>query len=132
MKSWLLPCNPKYYDIKGVYENLKTVDWKQSVSKAEVGDLAYIYVSAPIGAVAYKCEVVAVNKAVPTVDDRRFHINAKAYAEYGKYMELKFIGSYDREELGFAALGEHGLKGRVQCQRSIDGELKDYIEEMTA
>lgn len=131
MSCWLLPCNPKYYDVDGVYKNLKTVDWKQTLSKVEIGDIAYIYVSAPVGGITYKCEVINVNKPVSTIDDSKFHIDSKVYADYGKYMELRFIEKYDNKELLYNALSLNGLKGRVQCQRNISGELEIYINNVT-
>ena len=130
MSTWLLPCNPKYYDIEGVYRNLDSVDWKQSVTKVEVGDIAYIYVSAPVGGIAYKCVVEEINKSAATIDDLRFHINSANYANYGRYMQLKFIEKYNMEELLYPALSENGLKGRVQCQRSISSELEEYIRKV--
>ena len=130
MSAWLLPCNPKYYDIKGVYENLKSVDWKQSVTKVEVGDIAYIYVSAPIGGIVYKCVVEEINKSGATIDDSKFQLLSDSYINYGRYMQLRFIGAYEKEELLYPALSENGLKGRVQCQRCMNSELVKYIEEV--
>ena len=131
MSSWLLPCNPKYYDIEGVYTNLKSVDWKQSVTKVEIGDIAYIYVSAPVGGIAYKCVVEDINKPTATINDLRFHIDSTNYANYGKYMQLKFIEAYNMPELSFEVLSKNGLKGRVMCQRCMDEELEEYVEKIT-
>lgn len=128
MSSWLLPCNAKFYDIEGVYKNLESVDWKQSVTKVEVGDIAYIYVSAPVGGIAYKCVVEAINKPTATIDDLKFRIDSTNYGNYGRYMQLKFIASYDTPKLSFEVLSQNGLKGRVMCQRCMDEELENYVE----
>ena len=41
MTAWTVICNPKDYNIEEAFNNLKKIDWKQSVN-AEVGDIAYI------------------------------------------------------------------------------------------
>lgn len=130
MSAWLLPCNPQYYDIEGVYKNLKTVDWKQSLLKVEVGDVAYIYISNPVQAIVYKCFVLDVNKPKATIDDSKYHINSDSYKNYGKYMELKFEGEYRLEELSFNELKNNGLKGRVQRQISMNEELEEYVNSV--
>lgn len=131
MNYWLVPCNVKYYDIKGVYNNMPVVDWKQSVTKVEIGDVVYIYVSAPIGGIAYKCVVENINKPFSTLDDTKYQKNPEPYVNYGRYMELRFIESYDKEELLYGALSQNGLSGRVQCQRCMKEDLIKYVESMT-
>jgi 5-methylcytosine-specific restriction protein A len=132
MSTWLLPCNPQYYNIDGVYKNLKTVDWKQSLVKVEVGDEAYIYVSNPVGAIVYKCVVLEINKPEATIDDSQFHINSEAYGDYGRYMELKFVGEYHLPELSYSELKKNGLKGRVQRQISMNEGLEKYVNSIIA
>ncbi len=58
--SWLIPANPKYFDIDGAFAKDDTILWKQS-SAVQVGDLVYLYVAAPVSAVRYKCKVLEVN-----------------------------------------------------------------------
>lgn len=130
MKTWLLPCNPQYYDIDGAYKNLKIVDWKQSLVKVEIGDIAYIYVSSPIQAIVYKCIVLKINKSESTIDDSQFHIDSSSYKEFGRYMELKFVGEYHLQELSYNELKNNGLKGRVQRQISVNEELEKYINSV--
>lgn len=131
MKMWLLPCNPKYYDIEGVYNNLESVDWKQSLSKVSVGDVVYIYVSAPISEIKYECIIERINKPAATINDLKFHINSEKYVNFGRYMQLKFIKKYNKKELSFEELSKNGLKGKIQCQRVISGDLEDYITRTT-
>lgn len=86
MNSWLIPCNPKLYDVCAAFQNFAVIDWKQSMKNVEIGDTIFIYVGAPIQAVLFKCRVVAVNKPFSTIDDSKFVINGERY-QLRKYME---------------------------------------------
>lgn len=130
MSAWLLPCNPKYYDIEGVYNNLVLVDWKQSLRKVCVGDYAYIYVSCSVRAIKYKCVVEEINKSESTIDDKRFYINSESYANYGKYMTLRFICEYSDDKFTYKELIKNGLNGKVQRQISIPEKLERYINSI--
>ena len=40
MASWIIPCNPKYYDVFGAFRTLNTVDWRQTAkSILDIDDL---------------------------------------------------------------------------------------------
>ena len=47
------------------------MDWKQSTN-VEVGDLVYIYVSAPVRTISFKCEAILVNLSENLIDDSEF------------------------------------------------------------
>lgn len=56
-QDWLIPANPKYYDVeKGFAENGSLV-WHQK-GGVSVGDMVYIYMAAPISAILFECQVV--------------------------------------------------------------------------
>lgn len=44
MEQWIIPCNIKYYDVIGAFNELKCLDWKQSCKSINVGDEIYIYI----------------------------------------------------------------------------------------
>lgn len=56
-KSWLIPANPKYYDVEEAFRKEKVIDWKQGRG-IQAGDLVYMYVAAPVSAVLYACRVM--------------------------------------------------------------------------
>lgn len=120
MSGWLIPCNPKLYDVCAAFQNLSVIDWKQSMKNISVGDTVFIYVGAPIQAVLYKCRAVAVNKSNSTIDDSRFVICGETYQHYGRYMELELIYSFSPETYPLSYLKEHGLSGNVQGPRKFD------------
>lgn len=55
-KEWIVPANPKYYDIVGAFDASDEIEWKQGRGM-KVGDIAFVYVAAPYSAILFKCEV---------------------------------------------------------------------------
>ena len=51
-RTWLIPANPKYYDVEAAFAAQDTIRWKQS-SRVAVGDTIYLYVAAPVSAILY-------------------------------------------------------------------------------
>ena len=97
--EWLIPVNPKYFDIEAAFAKQKEIIWKQS-SDVRVGDIAYMYVGAPISAVLYKCEVTEVNIPYDYADEnlRMTHV-----------MKIKRIKQYAKDFMPFAHLKDFGV-----------------------
>lgn len=55
-KEWIIPANPKYYDIVHAFDGQKEINWKQGAG-IKKGDTVYLYVGAPVSAILYKCRV---------------------------------------------------------------------------
>lgn len=55
--SWIVPANPRYYDIATAFQNERDIIWKQT-SGVRTGDTVFIYVTAPVSAVIYRCLVM--------------------------------------------------------------------------
>ena len=53
-REWLVPSNPKFFDVIAAFEAEEEIDWKQS-SAVRVGDTVYLYVGAPYSAILYRC-----------------------------------------------------------------------------
>ena len=60
-KEWLIPVNPKYYDIARAFDGVKEIDWKQGKG-IKVGDTVFLYAAAPISAILYQCKVTKTDK----------------------------------------------------------------------
>ena len=56
-KEWLIPANPKYYDIEHAFDAAKEIDWKQG-NGVKKGDVVFMYAAAPISTILYKCRVM--------------------------------------------------------------------------
>jgi predicted DNA-binding protein (MmcQ/YjbR family) len=55
-KDWLVPANPKYYDVVAAFDASDEIDWKQGAG-VRVGDTVFLYVAAPVCAILFRCEV---------------------------------------------------------------------------
>ena len=59
-KEWIVPANPKYYDIEEAFSRSDEIDWKQGAG-IKKGDTVFMYVAAPVSAILYKCKVTETN-----------------------------------------------------------------------
>ncbi len=130
MATWILPCNTKYYDVAGAFENLPTLDWKQSAKNISEGDHVYIYLSSPLKEIRYKCTVIKANLPSADIDDSLYTLNGEPYKNFGRYMELKLDKEYENHELSREILVQHGLKSRMQCQMCASEELAAFIRSV--
>lgn len=116
--SWLVPVNPKYYDIQKAFAENDTILWKQSNSVI-VGDTIYLYLAAPFSCVLYKCAAVEVDIPYEYNDGKvRMH----------KVMKIKRLHTYDKSAFGLAKLKEHGIMS-VRGPRSIPYGLLYKLEK---
>ena len=129
-QSWIIPCNLDYYDVIGAFKQLKRIDWKQSVTNIEPGDVVYIYVGRPIKAILYKCKVNKVRLPEEEIDDSAFVLNGENYEHYGRYMELECIREYKKFQLGLDLLKENGLNGNIQGPRRVDPIILALIDRI--
>ena len=60
-KCWVVPANPKYYDVIGAFEKEEEIDWKQG-NGIRVGDTVFLYVGSPVSAILFKCLVIKIMK----------------------------------------------------------------------
>lgn len=99
--SWLVPANPKYYDLEAALRESpdRTFLWKQS-SRVAVGDTVYLYVAAPVSGIQYKCSAVEVDLPWHQAD-RQIRIR--------QVMRLKLETTY-RPPIGLDLLRTHGVK----------------------
>ncbi len=122
---WVIPCNPKLYDIVGAFNKFDTIDWSQT-NNTSVGDTVYIYVGGEYKAIMYKCEVVATELYGDYNDDLEFY---KGLPEktHSRYMRLRLIEKYDKDKFPLADLREHGLTN-VQGRSKVTPQLLNYLK----
>ncbi len=117
-KEWLVPANPKHYDVIHAFDNKAEIDWKQGRGII-VGDTVYLYATAPVSAILFKCSV--------TKTDIPFD-----YAEKGltitALMKIKLLKRYKPDEFPFALLkGEYGIYA-VRGPRGIPHSLSEVLK----
>lgn len=128
MTAWTIACNPSAYAVMGAFNKLSKINWKQSTN-VEEGDIIYIYVGKPISGIRFKCEATKVNLERNDIDDSEFVLDGANYKNYGRYMELSLLETYDDIKYGLESLKENGLKA-VQGPSRISDELSDYLNSM--
>lgn len=95
-KEWLIPANPKYYDVVQAFKESSIIDWKQG-NGIKVGDTVYMYLAAPISAILYKCIVLETGIPYNRLNE---NINIKAL------MKIQLLKEYDPSEFTFERLKE--------------------------
>ena len=108
-KEWIVPANPKYYDIQAAFETAREIQWKQGAG-IKKGDTVFMYVAAPVSAILYKCRVTQTD--IPfTYDDGNVHMQALMKIKLQKrYKPTSFTFEKLRDEYGiFAVRGPRGV-----------------------
>ncbi len=108
-KEWLIPANPKYYDIEHAFDDNDTIDWKQG-NGVKTGDTVFLYVAAPVSAILYKCKVTETD--IPyQYEDGKLSIKALMKVKLQKrYMPDRFTFDILKEKYGvFAVRGPRGV-----------------------
>ena len=119
--NWILPANPKFFDIVDAFNHFKEIDWKQS-SKVKIGDIAYMYVGAPVSAILYKCEITATD--IPyEYSDQNISIT--------HVMRIKLLKKYTPKFCNFKKLNQLGIMA-VRGPRLATQDFLDYINTNTA
>ena len=112
-KEWIIPANPKFYDIEQAFDNAEIIDWKQS-SSIKVGDTIFMYVAAPVSAILYKCKAVEVN--IPyNYRDKNLTITT--------LMKIKLLRRYDPGQFTFGRLKEEYGIYAVRGPRGVPNSL---------
>lgn len=98
-KFWIVPANPKYYDIVHTFDQTEVIEWKQAAN-IRVGDRVFMYVTAPVKAVLFECRVLANN--IP------YHYQSQKL-RVQKVMKIKIIKRFDPHHFDLNFLRQHGI-----------------------
>lgn len=123
---WVIPCNPKYYDIVAAFDNLDVIEWSQSTNTS-VGDTVYIYVGEKYKAIMYKCEVIAADLYGNRSDEDYPYYKELAKDPDIRYMKLKLIEKYAPDKYPLKDLKENGLTS-VQGRSKATVQLMKYLK----
>lgn len=116
-KDWLIPANPKYYDVVGAFRENRVIEWKQS-SDVRVGDFVYMYVAAPYSSVMYKCRALEVD--IPsTYSDENLTIR--------RLMTIELLETYEPGVWTLERMKQFGVYA-VRGPRSMPLELREAME----
>ena len=117
-KEWIIPANPKYYDIVHAFDDTDLIDWKQGAG-IKKGDTVFMYVGAPVSAVLYKCRVVETG--IPYRFENEY-ITIKAL------MKIRLLRRYEADRFTFEVLkdeyGIYAVRGPRGIPNSLSAALK--------
>ena len=115
---WLIPANPKYYDIDAEFATTDTVYWTQK-AQIKKGDWVCIYMTSPIQAVRYACQVLESQIPNEVYQDR---------PDVKEIMTLKRVKTFADQDFPLATLKEAGVKA-VRGPRHMTKALIDKIKK---
>ena len=117
-KEWLVPANPRYFDIEHAFDAAKEINWKQG-SGIKKGDTVFMYVGAPVSAILYKCKVVDT--------DIPYH-NKRKDLNITKLMRIRLMKRYLPTRFPFDKLkSEYGIF-TVRGPRGIPESLSEAFK----
>jgi predicted DNA-binding protein (MmcQ/YjbR family) len=117
-KDWLVPANPKYYDVDRAFGESDEILWKQSAGIRK-GDTVYLYVAAPVTAIRYRCKVTETDLPYSFRDGS---------LSIRKVMRIRLLRRYPPDRFPFALLGEAFGIYAVRGPRGIPESLKRALE----
>ncbi len=117
-KNWIVPANPKYYDVEAAFAENEEIIWKQGRGIAP-GDTVYLYLASPVSAVRYRCLVTEANIPLYKSDENITMTHA---------MKIRREKVYPPELFTFERMKSLGVKA-VRGPRLAPDELVKAINE---
>lgn len=118
-KEWIVPANPRYYDIEAAFSRADEIEWKQGKG-IKKGDTVLMYVAAPVSAILYQCRV--------TKTDIPFQFD-EGNVQMTSLMKIKLLKRYQPDRFTFEVLGkEYGIYA-VRGPRGIPDQLSKALEK---
>ena len=117
-KEWLIPANPKFYDIVHAFDEKDVIDWKQGTG-IKKGDAVFLYAGAPVSAILYKCKVTETD--IPY----DFHTEGLTIT---KLMKIKLQKRYKPDQFPFKRLKEEYDILAVRGPRGIPNNLSNALK----
>ena len=117
-REWIIPANPKYYDVEAAFSEKNEIDWKQGRG-IKTGDTVFLYVAAPVSAILYKCRVTKTD--IPfRFDDGNVRMTS--------CMKIKLLKRYKPDQFSFDVLGEKYGIYAVRGPRGIPDSLSEALK----
>lgn len=117
-KEWIVPANPKYYDIEHAFDSADEIEWKQG-SGIKTGDTVFMYVGAPVSAILYQCKVTETDIPFDYKDEK---LTIKAL------MKIKLLKRYGSEQFTFERLKDEFGIFAVRGPRGVPHSLSEALK----
>ena len=116
--EWIIPANPKYYDVEANFTEGSIQSWKQS-SNIQAGDIIYIYIGAPVSSIRFQCLVLKTDIPFSYKDSN---------VQMKKLIEVKVLKKYERGICTFQTLKKYGVNA-VRGPRYMPKELSEFLSK---
>lgn len=114
-KDWLIPANPKFYDILHAFDGADEIDWKQG-SGVKKGDTVFLYVAAPVSAILYRCKVTETDIPYDYADGNLTIRSLMKIRLQKRYRPDCFTFDVLKEEYGiFSVRGPRGIPNSLSA-----------------
>lgn len=136
-KTWMIPANPRYFNIDECLKKYGEIFWRQHYN-FQTGDTIYIYISSPDSMVKYKTLVTAHDLpfGMEMEQDKEFYVNPQDFEtsrNHNRFMKLKVVDKTSSDKMTMVHLQEHGMarppQGSFNLSHSGFAELLEYIEK---
>lgn len=133
MSYWLFPASKKRFRLEDFIDDYGFVEFNSKGNRINVGDIAYIYSTAPEKRICYKMIVDKIGIPFGSwFDDRKYSIPATSQwlqPENALMVRLKLVKKLNSPLLQFRFLHENGLSG-ANWLRKLGEETVNYIENV--
>ncbi|HFR3630492.1 TPA: MmcQ/YjbR family DNA-binding protein [Streptococcus suis] len=117
---WVIPANPKVYDIDTEFAENKVVYWSQK-STIQAGDFVAIYVTAPVQAIRYVCRVLGANLENQGESD---------IPTEKKLMQVELLAQFSDDVLPRARMMDLGVRAVRGPRRLTEGVIEVLTSEV--
>ena len=118
-KDWVIPSNPKYYDIVTAFARETEIRWKQGKGIRK-GDIVYLYVGQPYSAILYRCVVTCTN--IPYSFEREG-------LKISRLMKIRLLKRYPAGAFTFERLNAEYRIFAVRGPRGIPAKLSEDLKK---
>ncbi|SDC10151.1 HNH endonuclease [Acinetobacter boissieri] len=135
MANWLITCNYQTFNLEKAYDELSEIYWKNDVTNTDkgfqVGDIVYIYITAPISKIVYQFKVIehTPNDKYPSAQ-LLFWKNLTDLKQYrGNFSVFKKLKKVDNKTLTRQSLIEQNYiknSDTLQGLRTDRGKSQDH------
>ena len=116
-EEWIIPANPKYYDVINCFNDTDEIIWKQS-SNIHVNDIVYLYVADPYSKIMYKCMAIEVDIPYEYKDKN---------VSMSHVMRIKLLKKLENKDYTFEYLNKLGIKA-IRGPRKINKDISDKLK----
>lgn len=140
---WLVSWNPKRtpdFDLDEVFANNDVIDWWKvpAMKSAKVGDIVYLYASAPQMAIRYKCEIIDTDFIIKDMPKNEEALDENEKPDETSCFLFKMIQGYTYGYCPLEKMKEYGVKptslvGPHRLKPEEDekiAEMIDYLDHV--